>query len=97
MNHCTTTPSEQADARYDASVEQAAAAVDFDAVVEELINLPDAEKAAELRKAQRGERSPLMSDAWDRIIHRKTGELLAEASRLSRVAPLRVTLWDEVV
>lgn len=96
MNTATTTPSEQADERYDASVDQAADAIGFDEVVEELINLSDAEKSAELRKAQRGERSLLMSDAWDRLMRAKTGELLAEASRLARVMPLRVRLFDEV-
>lgn len=95
MTTATTTPQELADERYDASVDQAVNAATFDDILEELADLSPAEKAAELRKAQRGERSLLMSDAWDRIIHRKTGELLAEASRLSRVAPLRVRLFDE--
>lgn len=97
MNTLTSSAQEQADDAYDAAQEEAAAAITFDSILEELTSLSPAEKAAELRKAQRGERSALASDAWDRLMHRATHEQLAEMVRVSRAAPLRsVRLYDEV-
>lgn len=95
MNHGTTTPQERADAAFDRAQEEAASAITFDSILEELLDLSPAEKAAELRRAQRGERSLLMSDAWDRIMRRATGDLLEQAMRVAAMSPRHVELWDE--
>jgi hypothetical protein len=93
MNHGTTTPQEQADDRYVAAQDEATAALNAADLFDELT---EAECAELVRAALRGEATKIPAHAAERIIKRQTGELLAEASRLSRVAPLRVVLWDEV-
>jgi hypothetical protein len=84
------TQQQRADDAYDCAQEEAAAAVDFDELLEDLLNLTPAEKAEELRKAQRGEESLLLSDAWDRSIKRRTGELLREAAAVAYRTQARV-------
>lgn len=89
----TTTPQEQADDRFDASHAEATAALNTADLFEELT---EAECAELVRTSLRGEPTKVLAKVAERIICRATGELLAEASRLARVAPLRVVLWDEV-
>lgn len=89
----TSSPQEQADDRYDAAHDEATAALNAADLFDELT---EAECAELVRTSLRGEATKVLANVADRIIHRQTGELLAEASRLSRVAPLRVILWDEV-
>lgn len=93
MQAATTTPQEQADERYDASYDAATAALNVADLFDELT---EAECAELVRASLRGESTKIPAQAADRIIRRQTGELLAEATRLARVAPLRVVLWDEV-
>jgi hypothetical protein len=93
MQAATTTPQEQADDRYDASHEQATAGLNAADLFDELT---EAECAELVRTSLRGDSTKVLADVAERIIRRATGELLAEASRLARVAPLRVVLWDEV-
>lgn len=93
MDYGTTTPQERADDRYDAAQEEVTAALNAADLFDELT---ESECAELVRAALRGEATKIPAHAAERIINRQTGELLAEASRLARVSPLRVVLWDEV-
>jgi hypothetical protein len=93
MQAATSTPQEQADDRYDAAHDEATTALNIADLFDELT---ETECAELVRDSLRGHPTKIPAQAANRIIRRHTGELLAEASRLSRVAPLRVVLWDEV-
>ncbi|MFM0638050.1 hypothetical protein PQQ63_15215 [Paraburkholderia metrosideri] len=94
MQTATTTPQEQADDRYDAAHDEATAALNVADLFDELT---EAECTELVRDSLRGQSTKLFAAVADRIVKRATGDLLAEASRLSRVAPLsyRVRLFDE--
>jgi hypothetical protein len=92
MNHATTTPSELADARYDASVEQARAAFNIADLTDELTPAECRQIEAE---ALLGRPTMVLADVAERIMRRKTGELLDEATRAARNKPMPFDVWHQ--